>query len=441
MPNPLVTSFRSLPAYNELESQSLGFITGFMPGVNSGSCYYRYVEPNFNGMDGAASNDPGGLFGWLLYSRSRLGKGTTADTYIEYVNSRQLITDMNGLSGATYCLVATPTQGGTYGFFLNTSSIISGKTYGIDFLTALDYLSYGNILVIAGTCAGLNDYEIQNNTTIDALMGLTANPSVCSWLVGKPYAFGIFPTVADSTGQIGGGYTMANYTGFAGIGSTLAASGSTFSTRMVNLYGVKKYPGFSTQTLVANTSFNLSTYVPAVADIAGFFSKAKNANVLYFSIAGSDLAVLQNGSITNGVEWTNKTLRDTLTNNRVNFFLNYTNTFLGKDLVGATANSTAPTALDRIGPTSLKMQIEKDVSDIALKYLFTINNAGTRNLLVQDVDAYLSKLTSFIDPTFTQVVCDETNGNVDNTNSLYITVTVKPIVSVDVFTVTVSLVV
>lgn len=440
MPNPLVTSFKSLPAYNELGGQALPFVTAFIPGVNSGSCYYRYVDPNFNGMDGAASNDPGGLFGWLLYGRSRIGGGTTADTYIEYTNPKQLITDMNGLSGATYCLVSTPTQGGTYGFFLNTSNVISGKTYGIDFLTAFDYLSYGNILVIAGTCAGLNNYELDNNTTIDALMGTTANASVCSWLVGKPYAFGIFPTVADSTGQIGGGYTMANYTGFAGVGYTLAASGSTFSTRMINLYGVKKLPKYSTQSLVANTTF-ADAYSPAVADVAGFFSKAKNANVLYFSIAGSDIATLQNGTITNGVEWTNSSLRNILTNNRVNFFLNYTNTFLGKDLVGATANSTAPTALDRIGPTSLKIQIEKDVSDIALKYLFTINNAGTRNLLVQDVDAYLSKLTSFIDPTYTQVVCDETNGNVDNTNSLYITVTVKPIVSVDVFTVTVSLVV
>lgn len=440
MPNPLVTSFKTLPAYSELSTQSIGFITAFMPGVNGGACYYSYAQPNFNGMDGASTNDPGGLFGWLIYSRYLQGKGTTSDTYIEYLNAKQLVTDMNGLSGATYALVSTPTQGGTYGFFLNTSSIITGKTYGMDFLTALDYLAYGNILVIAGTCAGLNNYELANNTTIDALIGTTANASVCSWLVGKPYAFGIFPTIADSNGQVGAGYTMAPYTSFSGIGAALAASGTTFSTRIVNVCGVKKLPQFSTQTLVANTTFTTASYLPAVADVAGFFSKAKNANVLYFSIAGIGNAIPKNGSITNSIEWSNSSLRNILTNNRVNFFLNGTSAFLGKDLVGATASSAATTALDRVGPNSLKLQIEKDVSDIALKYLFTINNPTTRNLVTQEVQAYLTQLNSFIDPTYSQVICDETNGNVDNTNALYVSVTVKPLVSIDAFTINVSLI-
>jgi len=451
MPNPSLSSFVAPTAYNKLPTQSLPFVTGFIPGVNGGQTYYNYSAPIFSGDAGAASNDPGGLFGWLLYARYLNGSGATTDTYIEYINSRSLVSDLNLLgggfkvvngvvtafSGTTYALVSTPSQGGTYGFFLNTNNIVSGKTYGNDFLLALDYLAYGSPLVIAGTTAGLNDYQLENNTTIDALIGSTANPVLCSWLQNNPYAFGIFPTIPDSTGQIGAGNTMANYTSF--VGATLASSGSTFSTRIINVRGVKGFYEVSTESLVPNTSIT-QYFLPSVADVAGFMSKAKNSNTLYTSPAGSENAVPLNGMVLNGVEWTNDSLKTILTNNRVNYFLNYINTFLGKDLVGATANSSASTSLDRIGPNSLKIQIQKDVSDIALKYLFTINNASTRGLVLTDVQSYLNKLTTFIDPASTQIVCDETNGNVDNTNALYITVIVKPIASVDTFTVNVSLV-
>lgn len=443
MPNPSLSSFINSSQYNSLPGQAVGFVAGYIPGVSGGSTYYNYSQPVFSGQDGAASNDPGGLFGWLLYARSRIGKGSTADTYIEYSGPKQLIVDMNALggtstlSGITYCLLSTQSQGGTYGFFTGGVPVITEKTYGSDFLFALNYLAYGNVLVIAGTTSGLNDYENQNHTRIDALIGSTANAAVCSWLVNKPYAFGIFPTIPDSTGKIGAGFTMADYTSF--VGATFAASGSTFSTRIINVCGIKSVNDTRTDSLLFNTI--IPTYfLSAVSDVAGFISKAKNSNTLFTSPAGSNNAVPLNGSIVNGIQSTNSELISSLVKNRVNFFYNYTNTFLGKDMVGATANSNTPSALERIGPQSLKIQIQNDVSDIALKYLFTINNAVTRNSVISEVQSYLNTLNTFIDPKYTQIICDTTNGNVDNTNSLYITLYFKPIASVDTFVVNVNIV-
>jgi hypothetical protein len=437
MPNPTLTSLVNSSNFNT-EAANVQFTTAF---VCSGATYFRYAEPVFNGASGASSVDPGGLFGWLLYARSPAlstnPRGSTADTYIEYFDVDMFIRDINKLSGITYCLVSTPTQGGTFGFFTNNSSVITGKTYGIDLLLALNYLAYGNYLVLAGNTAGLDDWESEQLSKIDALIGITTDSSLCSWLKTKPYTFGIFPSIADSTGQVGAGYTLPNYTSFAG--ASFAAAGSSFSSRIVTVNGVKAVYDTKTESLVPGSSLQVY-YIPAVADVAGFFSRARNSNNLYFSIAGTNNAVPLNGTIVNPIQYSDSQTKTILQNNRVNYFLNYSNNFLGQDLVGATSSSSTPTAIDRVGPNALKIQIEKDVTDIALKYLFTVNNTTTRSLVISDVQSYMSKLNSFLDTTATEITCDETNGNVDNTNALYITVEFKPIVSTSTFTVNVSLI-
>jgi len=436
MPNPTLTSLVNSSSFNT-EVANVQFTTAF---VCSGATYFRYAEPVFNGASGASSVDPGGLFGWLLYARSGAlssnPRGSTADTYIEYFDPNTFIRDLNKLSGITYCLLSATTEGGTYGFFTNNGTLISGKTYGLDLLLALNYLAYGNYLVLAGNTAGLTNWENDQLSTIDALIGKTADASLCSWLKDKPYAFGIFPSIADSTGQIGAGLTLPDYTSF--VGATLAAAGTTFSSRIFTVNGVKAVYDTSTSSLLTGSNFPVY-YIPAVGDVAGFFSRARNSNSIYTSVAGTNNSIPLNGTIVNPIQYSDSLTKTILQNNRVNYFLNYSDAFLGQDLVGATASSSTPSAENRVGPNALKIQIEKDVTNIALKYLFTINNPSTRSLLITDVQAYMTKLSSFLDTTATQITCDESNGNVDNTNSLFVTVVFKPLVSISTFTVNVSI--
>lgn len=87
-----------------------------------------YAAPTFGGVSGAASTDPGGLFGWLIYARNTFyspAKETTGDTYLVYTNPQDLVGDLNKLSGVTACLISAPSVGATYGFFVTAGTVNS----------------------------------------------------------------------------------------------------------------------------------------------------------------------------------------------------------------------------------------------------------------------------------------------------------------------------
>lgn len=421
MPNPSLSSFISSNQYNTETVTVNRCIAGLLAGST-------YVQPGFSATSGS-TNDPGGLFGWLIYSRSSLfntpAKGTTADTYLVYGSPSDLVGDLNKLGGVTYCLVSTPSQGGTFGFFLNTNNSISGRTAGVDFLYAVNYLAYGGILVISGTTTGFNDYESATGNYIDVLIGTTANTPLCGWLNNKDYTVGIFPSIGDDKGQLGAGYTMANYASFTSAAA--ASRGTTFSNRVFNIYGVKGVYDLSTDLLATNSK--MSYILPAVSDVAGFFTRAKNKNTLYLSVAGSSNATLLNGIIANPINVDRKDLKLILKNNRVNYFINASNSFLGQDLVGATASTDTVKAYERIGVSELNLQIQKVATDLAQKYLFQTNNEVTRSSLVTEINSFLNTLTTYIDMSQTTVICDTSNGNADNGSVLYVTITFKPYVS------------
>jgi hypothetical protein len=314
---------------------------------------------------------------------------------------------------------------------------LSALTAGVDFLYAINYLAYGGTLVIAGTTGGLDSYETANSVSLDLLIGSTANSSICSWLVNKPYLTAVFPTGADSTGQLGAGYTMAAFDGFAGVGSALAAKGSTFSTRIFNVYGVKTSPQINTDSVVANS---VTTYkIAAISDVAGAFTRAKERNELFLSVAGLNRSTVLNGTLVNSVNWDDTNTKNILRTNRVNFFVNYNPAFLGQDLVGATAGtSTTITVDERVGPSRLKISITRDVTTIGLKYLYQLNNAATRSSVSAEISSYLEKYAQYLDTTQTQIICNSTN-NQDNSTALNIMVKVKPIATVESLTIFVNL--
>ncbi len=431
MPNPSLSSFISSKQYNTEVVTVNPCITAFLAGST-------YNAPSFTATSGT-TNDPGGLFGWLIYARSNPSlsttpPGTTADTYIEYSNPSDLVGDLNKLGGVTYCLVSKPGEGGTYGFFTNSSGEITALNPGIDFLHSINYLAYGGKLVIAGTTTGFENYENATGNYIDVLMGTTANATLAQWLQSNPYTVGVFPSVADSNGQVGAGYTMANFTSFTS--SAAVATGSTFATRVFNVYGVKASYDVTTDLLVSGSKIT-AYYIPAVSDVAGFFTRAKNTNTLFVSVSGLSNSSILNGTIINGVNWENTSIKQILSKNRVNYFVNYTTKFLGQDLVGATANASTPTSVERIGPSELNIQIQKVVTDLALKYVFKSNVKTTRDSLVTEINSYLNSLATFIDTTQTQVVCDSSN-NTDNSSTLTVAITVKPLVSSNSIVVNVS---
>jgi hypothetical protein len=176
----------------------------------------------------------------------------------------------------------------------------------------------------------------------------------------------------------------------------------------------------------------------AVPDVCGFFARAKDRNELYLTVAGIDRSTVLNGSVDNTVAWSDATLKTILKNNRVNYFLSYNPKFLGQDLVGATAATTDVTVNERVGPAQMKAAMDRDITNIGLKYLYDINNEATRTLVTNEILAYLQQYTTFIDTTKTQVVCDSSN-NTDNATTLNILVSVTPRLGVTSFVINVNL--
>jgi hypothetical protein len=176
--------------------------------------------------------------------------------------------------------------------------------------------------------------------------------------------------------------------------------------------------------------------LPTSTDVAGFFARAKNRNELYLSVAGLDRSTILNGNVSTSIDW-NDSLKTTLRNNKVNFFVNYNPKFLGSDIVGATSSGLL-TSDNRVGPSRLRSALRKDLDVIGLKYLFEINNSTTRAQVTSEIESAIDPYLSFIDTTQTQIICDSSN-NVDNSGSLNMMVVIKPILSIDSFVIDINL--
>jgi hypothetical protein len=421
-----LSSFTNPNSYTK-ETRGTQLITGFLAGssFNIGATY----------SGNTITADPGGMFGWLVYSRyfkQSPAKGGTSDSYIVYTTPNDLVNDLNALGGSTGAILARNT-GDTYGLFLNNgNNTLSGITNGKDFLIAINYLAYGGALVITGSTTGFNNYSTATGKNIDVLMGSCATAAISQWLINNPYTTGVFASQSN-----GSGYTAANFDSLFGSASYVVFGDSpTVADRVFNVYGQKTVSNFNTSSLLGSSTI---TYTQtAVPDVCGFFARAKDRNELYLTVAGIDRSTVLNGSVDNTVAWSDATLKTILKNNRVNYFLSYNPKFLGQDLVGATAATTDVTVNERVGPAQMKAAMDRDITNIGLKYLYDINNEATRTLVTNEILAYLQQYTTFIDTTQTQVVCDSSN-NTDNATTLNILVSVTPRLGVTSFVINVNL--
>ena len=389
--------------------------------------------PNFSGICGAAEKDPGGLFGWLIYARNYKSNpviGSTADKFVTYTSPSDFIADLNKLSGVTHCLIAYTGSGGTYGFFNQTdpTGVAPKLPLGHDFLHCLHYLSYGGQIIIAGTTTGLNTYENNTGNKIEVLIGNTADSDRAQWLVGKQAAVGIF----GSGNGIGDGITAANFASL--FGNADLVSGATVADRIFNIYG---YNGATYNVDTLQTGAVLKYSIPAVADVAGAFSVSKNLGQLFLTVAGLDRSQILNGQIGNTVNWTDS-LKNTLKSNRVNFYVNYNPVFLGSDVVGATGSANAVTVADRLGAAFLKKTLTQQITDIGTKYLFELNDTGTREQITTEVQQLLDEYSYALAPSGNQVICNSSN-NTDYSSTLNIDVVIKPVLGVDAFVINVTL--
>ena len=427
-----LSSFTSTNQFNSetvspAAQMTAAFLTGFTFD-NSGISFDNRVP----------TKNPGGLFGWLIYARavkSSPALGTTGDNYIVYNSPSGLVNDLNKLAGATGCLINTSSSAGTtnpFGFFINTGVNPIGITgAGLDFLYALDYLSYGGNLVIAGATIGLNQYKTTTSTDIDLALctGTGAGfTGIQKWIeTESPYTIGVFPTQENGSGQ-----TLAPFV----FASTAFTEGAIVADRVFSIYGQKTV----TVPVSSLLTGGIITYTNNLSsDIAGFFTRANSRGELYLTIAGSSRGTVLNGSVTGTVNWSDSALKALLTNARVNYFLNFTSgNFLGSDLVGATASTVTPIVDERVGPAQMKSTMKRDITDIGLKYLYQINNATTRLLITAEIQNYLLEYATNIDTAQTQVVCNSTN-NTDNASSLTIFVSVTPLVGTTTFTLNITL--
>ena len=428
MANPTLNSFIS-PNYFNTEKT----INPLYSAILAGS---TYVPPTFSGISGAASTDPGGLFGWLVYSRTSLAnptKGTTTQSYIEYTNPSDFINDLNNLGGITSCLVASTNGGGTFSFFTYTSSDINPLTNGNNFLYALTYLAYGGVLVVAGNTAGLVTYEAETSNKIEILIGQTANSMTARYVEQTPQVFGIFSSTND-----GSGYTAQNFdTLFSSSALVPFTAGATVSDRIFNVAGQIQKAKIPMTSLVTGTY--LTYTLSAVSEVAGAFTRAKDKRNIYISVGGTDMSIPLNGTVKLPIFWSDTSSKNIYKKNRVNFYSKTGSSyFLGLDVVGATAGTNSSyTTNERIGPSKLKQDIETQVTTILLKYVFSVNNSSTRSSVTSEVTQYIFGLNQFLDPVFTQVTCNGSN-NTDNDTTLKVDITIKPLVSTEEYSLTVT---
>jgi hypothetical protein len=416
-----LSSFLASNQYTR-ENISVPFVGAFVAGTG-------YIKPTFD--NGGATADPGGLFGWLMYARTTeslnpagLRGATSTDKYIVYTNPSDLVQDLNKLDGITGCF--TGTAGATYAFFEESGTNLTPKKNGIDFIHAINYMAYGGSLVLAGSTSGLNTYLNSNaNNKFDVIFDPYLTTDVINWVSSQPYTIGIFPSQAVG-GITGLGFTLGNF----------SSVGSTNAIRYFSIYGTKGPANTTLATDTVKQNSTLTYKIAAVADVAGFFTRAKALNELYITVAGLDRSTVLNGKILETVLW-NSEDKNTLRKARVNFFVTYTPPFLGSDLIGITASTNTVTFNDRVGPANLYTEIDQAVNNIGLKYVFEVNNATTRAEVVSEIQTALDRYSTFLETSKTEIICDSRN-NTDNTSTLNIQVIVKPIIGVDSFVVNFS---
>jgi hypothetical protein len=430
---PTLSSFTSTNQFRtETASDAFKMDCGYLTGLT-------YLTPTFSTV--GASNNPGNLFGWLIYARaikSSPAIGTTASTYVYYTSPSAMVNDLNKLNGVTGALInPTTTTGNSFGFFIYNGIINTDQTSnlgitgaGREFLYALDYLSYGGNLVIAGTTKGFLDWKTDYNTDFDLIMGATGLgfSGAQRWLEKEaPYTIGVFPSLDD-----GAGTTLTNFV----FNATSFVEGATVADRVFSVYGQKTVTNLPLPSLYTS---GVLTYVNNLsADVAGMFTRVNARNELYLTIAGSARGFILNGDVTTTVNFADTDLKNLLKNARVNYFLNYTTKFLGADLVGATSSPSNPIVDERIGPAQMKAKMKRDITNIGLKYLYELNNSTTRNLVTGEITNYLLQYTTYLDTTKTQVICDSTNNN-DNVSTLTIFVNVTPLIGTTSFTLNITL--
>jgi hypothetical protein len=428
--NPNLGSFLNASQFNSLTPIANPINGAIVAGSTFNLPAFTSTAP---GGSNSAEKDPGGLFGWLIYARNYKTTpaiGSTGDKYIVYTDPATFIGDLNKLSGVTGALISYTGSGGTWGLFQQTSTtdIATRVPQGNDFLHCLHYLAYGSKLIIAGTTAGLDQYEIASNTNIEVLIGNTANAALGKWLETKPGVIGVFPSAGD-----GNGTTAADWTTYLTPGNVPFVTGATVADRIFNVYGINGTT--YTSTTLQNGS-QLTYQIPAVADVAGAFNTAKSLNQLFLTVAGIDRSTILNRSIINSVEWSS-VLKTTLRSNRVNFYVNNTPKFLGSDLVGATGSSSAVIVDERVGPSFLRRILTQKINQVGTKYLFDINTQSTRNSFIAEINNILDQYSYAMVRSEAQVICDSSN-NTDYGTALTVDLIVKPILGTDSFVINIT---
>jgi hypothetical protein len=434
MPNaiPTLGSFLNSSQYNTNVTSGNPLVAAIVAGST-------FVLPAFTstvpGAAGSAERDPGGLFGWLIYARNYKSSpilGSTSDQFIVYSNPGSFVGDLNKLSGVTGALVAFTGSGGTWGLFqqTNTTTITARAPQGNDFLHCMHYLAYGGRLIISGTTSGLDSYETANNTSIEVLIGNTANTSLARYIENKPAMVGIFPS-----GNAGTGTTADNFaTYFANPSNINFTAGATVADRIFNIYGVNGTT-YSTTTLSTGTELNYQ--IPAVADVAGAFNTSKNLDQIFLTVGGLDRSTILNRGIINSINWTD-TIKTTLRSNRVNFYVNYAPKFLGSDLVGATGSTSDVTVSERFGAAYLKRILTQQITKIGVKYLFELNIQSTRDSVISEVNSILDQYSYAMVRSTAQVICNSSN-NTDYATTLNIDLIIQPLLGVDQFVINITL--
>lgn len=170
-------------------------------------------------------------------------------------------------------------------------------------------------------------------------------------------------------------------------------------------------------------------WIPSHFDVAGIFVRNRRLSNNYLPPAGYERGNLIGKMVlSNNLD---KNERDFLYQNQINFIIDSPQD--GLVLFGDKSLTTLNSIFNRINVRLIVIEIRKNVMNLLKPYLFGVNNAYTRSLIVTDIVRYLNFVKDNGGLFDFSVICDESNNTPEiiSNNMLVVDLNLKPTQSVN----------
>ena len=308
--------------------------------------------------------------------------------YKQYNNPQELLAEFNSAVLA----------GTSSGFAGSSVGFTGGTTFDRELHSALNYLEYGGILIVATGATSLNrtDLEIdsvfcENNTKFPDVINLIGLRQDCIGIIGTTFEYD-----NGSTGSYPSAYASLGFTGITGI-SGITAYDDLFFSVIGRKSRNRIYGGETAPISILMTS-----------DVAGCFARTDSISFPWFAPAG-----VNRGKINSYVDLTPPLSETDVSNLLTNSYVNSFNTLIGSEgvyLLGDRTAETTDTNKKQVGIARLISYIKRSFRPLLDSVLFEINDADTRSRFTASAISIMEFIKTGRGVSSYSVVCDDSNN-------------------------------